>query len=120
MQRPTALHGSFQWGILVQGQVRAKPIVVLGIVAQQIAQVALIDDDQVVQAIPSDRSDQALLPWRARCRSRIPVACSRCLKISPKALSRSRMRWRGGLSQEEASEICCDSHSAVGCAATPT
>ena len=40
------------------------------------AQVALINDDQVVQAIPSDRSDQAfdvgVLPWRPRCRWSIP------------------------------------------------
>jgi hypothetical protein len=32
--------------------VRAPPVVVLGIVAEQIAQVALIDDDQVIQANP--------------------------------------------------------------------
>ena len=53
----TAPHGSawVQWGILVQGQVRAKPVVVRGIVAQHIAQVALIDKDRVIQAIPSDR-----------------------------------------------------------------
>ena len=70
MQHSMALHGSPQRGILVQGQVRAKPVVVLGIVAQQIAQMALIDDDQVIQAIPSDRSDQAfnvgVLPRRPR------------------------------------------------------
>ena len=76
MQHPMALHGSSQRCILVQGQVRPKPVVVVGIVAQKFAQVALIDDDQMIQAIPSDRSDQALyirvLPRRTRCRWSIP------------------------------------------------
>jgi len=71
-----ALHGSSQRSILVQGQVRPKPVVVVGIFAQQFAQMALIDDDQVIQTIPSDRSDQALnvsvLPRRTRCRWSIP------------------------------------------------
>ncbi len=75
-QHAMALHGSSQRGILVQGQVRPKPVVVVGIVAQRFAQMALIDDDQMIQAIPSDRSDQALnvsvLPRRARCRWSIP------------------------------------------------
>jgi hypothetical protein len=66
-----ALHGSTQRGILAQGQVYAKPIVLGGIITQQFAQMALVDDDQVVQAIPSDRSDQALnvgvLPLLTRC-----------------------------------------------------
>jgi hypothetical protein len=39
---------------------------------------ALVEDDQVIQAIPSDRSDQALnvgvLPWRTLCRWSIPNA----------------------------------------------
>ena len=57
-QHAVALHGSSQRGILLQGQVRPKSVVVRGIVAQQFAQMALIDDDQMIQAIPSDRSDQ--------------------------------------------------------------
>ena len=57
-QHAMALHGSPQPGILAQGQVCAKPIVVGGIVTQQLAQMVLVDDDQVVQAFPSDRSDQ--------------------------------------------------------------
>jgi hypothetical protein len=51
-QHPMALHGSAQRGILAQGQVRTEPVVVLGIIAQQIAQMALIDDDQVIKANP--------------------------------------------------------------------
>jgi hypothetical protein len=61
-----ALHGSAERGILAQRQVRAK----------QVAQMALVEDDQVIQAISSDRSDQALdvgvLPRRTRCRWSIP------------------------------------------------
>ena len=80
MRQPTqhsmAMHGSTQRGILIQGQVRTKPVVILGIVAQQSARMALVDDDQLIQAIPSDRSDQALdvgvLPRRPRCRWSIP------------------------------------------------
>jgi hypothetical protein len=44
-QHPMVLHGSAQWGILVQGQVCSKPVVVLGIVAQRSAQMALVEDD---------------------------------------------------------------------------
>jgi len=47
-QHPMVLHGSAQRGIFF----RAKAVVVSGIVAQQTAQMALIDDDQVIQAIP--------------------------------------------------------------------
>ena len=75
-QHAMALHGSSQRSILVQGQVRPKPVVVVGIFAQQFAQMALIDDDQMIQAFPSDRSDQALnisvLPRRTRCSWSIP------------------------------------------------
>src|SRR5262245_43361268 len=56
--------------------VRAKPVVVRAIVAQQFAQMALIDDDQMIQAILPDRPDQALnvsvLPRRTRRRWSIP------------------------------------------------
>jgi len=75
-QHAMALHGSSQRNILVQGQVRPKLVVVVGILAQQFAQMALIDNDQMIQAFPSDRPDQALnvsvLPWRPRCRWSIP------------------------------------------------
>ena len=94
-----APHGSAQRRILAQGQVRAEPVVVLGIVAEQIAQMALIDDDQVIQAIPPDRADQVLdvrvLPRRARCRRSIPDAhgVQPLLEGLAKGASRSRMRW---------------------------
>jgi hypothetical protein len=65
---------------------RAKPVVVLGIVAQQTAQMVLIDDDQVIQAIPSDRSDQGRPPSadsRTRSTYPFPVAALGVAMLRP-------------------------------------
>src|SRR5262249_54996325 len=51
--------------------------------------------------------------------SRKPMARKRCLKIGPYAVSRSRIRHRGALSQGNASMIWREIHSAVGFVVTP-
>jgi hypothetical protein len=64
-----------QWRIFVQRQVRAGSIVVVGIGAKYAAQMGLAENDQMVQALSSDRSDQpfnvGVLPGRTGCRGTI-------------------------------------------------
>ena len=55
--------------ILPYRLMRAKLIVIFRIASQESAKVCFIDDDAVVDALASDRSDQAfcvsILPWRS-------------------------------------------------------
>ena len=56
--------------ILVQGQVRARLIVVAEIAPQQMMEMGLTKDNHVIKTFPPDRSDQplriAVLPRRSR------------------------------------------------------
>ncbi len=53
-------------------------------------------------------------------RSRMPIARTRALNATPNALSLSRMRYFGALSQGNASVICRANHSAIGLRVTAT
>jgi Bacterial regulatory helix-turn-helix protein, lysR family/Autoinducer synthase len=63
---PCPLHGARSGRILIQGQVRAGLIIVAGVRFQNAAQMHLAHDNDVVQTLPADRSDQpfgkAVLP----------------------------------------------------------
>ncbi len=65
-----------QWRIFVQRQVSAGPFVIVGVGAKHAAQMCLPDNDQMIQALSSDRSDQpfdiGVLPGRAWRRGTIP------------------------------------------------
>jgi hypothetical protein len=71
------------------GAVRPLVIVVVGIVPQHSTQVLLVENNHVVQAFPSDGTDQALdigVPPRGTRRRRaapIPIQRSRLLNTSP-------------------------------------
>ena len=64
------LDGARDRRILVQGQVRARLIVVVQVGPQQVTEVALAKDNHVINAFPPDRPDQPLrisvLPRRPR------------------------------------------------------
>ena len=64
------LDGARNWCVLVQGQVRARLIVVIQIRPQQMTEMALAKDNHVVNAFPPHRPDQplriAVLPRRPR------------------------------------------------------
>src|SRR4249919_3532435 len=64
------LDGARNRRVLVQGQVRARLIVVIQIRPQQMTEMALAKDNHVVNAFPPDRPDQPLritiLPRRPR------------------------------------------------------
>src|SRR5438874_6091979 len=102
----------------------ARFIIIRGIPTQDPAQVRLPEYDHVVETFPSDRADQPLnvrvLPRRSGSGRLVPNAHgTQPLKTSPYAVSRSRIRYRGELSQGNASVIWREIHSAHGFAVTP-
>jgi hypothetical protein len=64
------LHGSAQRSILVQRKMRARSVVVGGVVRKQPTKVPLTQYHDMVEALASDRSDEAfylaVLPWSSR------------------------------------------------------
>jgi hypothetical protein len=86
---PGSFDGTRELRILLQGEMRARAIVIFHVRQQQVAEVALAERDNVVKAFPSDRPDQ---PSAYRfCqgersdvgRSRMPIDRSRRMKTSP-------------------------------------
>ncbi len=107
--------------VLPERNVSSHFIIIGGIFRKNSLKVLCVDHDQMISALAPDRPDQAfnisVLPGCARDdvgRSRIPIAWTRALKTLPNALSLSRMRYSGPLSQGNASVICRANHSAVG------
>jgi hypothetical protein len=54
LDRPTARR------ILVQGQMRSQFVVIGGVCREDLAQMALADDNGMIEAFPADRADQFL------------------------------------------------------------
>lgn len=54
LDRPTARR------ILVQGQMRSQFVVIGGVGREDLAQMALADDNGMIEAFPADRADQSL------------------------------------------------------------
>jgi hypothetical protein len=73
---PSPFDGARERRILLQGQMRARAIVIFHVRQQQVTEVALAEHDNVVKAFPSDRTDQpfgvSVLPWGTRRRR--PIA----------------------------------------------
>ena len=67
MNLPGPFDGTRERRILLQGDMRAGAIVIFHVRQQQVAEVALAEHDNVVEAFPSDRIDQPfgipVLPW---------------------------------------------------------
>ncbi len=75
---PCSLNGP-RWGrILIQEQVRARLITVIHIRLQHMTKMLLAEHNNVLKALPSDRTDQSfsisVLPWRAQRRRSIANA----------------------------------------------
>jgi hypothetical protein len=94
------------------------PVVVMRVLAQQSLSLAVVPDEQVIEAVASKRADEALAV-RERS-SRIPRPLTRPRNVVPYTLSRSCKRKRGGTRSRTASTTRWAVHSAVGCAVTPT
>jgi len=64
---PGPFDGTRERGILLQGEMRTGAIVICHVRQQQVAEVAFTEHDNVVEAFPSDRTDQPfgipVLPW---------------------------------------------------------
>jgi hypothetical protein len=87
-----------EWRILVECKVRAHPVVVGGVIRQQMAEMPFPQHHDMLESLASDHADQpfnmTILPWRAwRDRpvtnaygSQPPVTAA------PYEVSRSRMR----------------------------
>ena len=64
---PDCLHRSMERSILVERKVRAHPIVIGGVIRQQMSEMAFPKDHDMVEALASDRADQpfnmTVLPW---------------------------------------------------------
>src|SRR5262249_13240988 len=56
--RPDCLRRSMERGILVQRKVRAHPVIVGGVIRQQMAEVPFPQHHDMVEAFASDRADQ--------------------------------------------------------------
>ena len=54
------LHLSTARRILPQGQMRSEFVVVAGVADKDPAQMRLAEDDEVIEAFPTDRADQSL------------------------------------------------------------
>ena len=60
----------FSWfgRVAIQGEMRARFVVVLEVGGENPNQVSLVDDDHVIETLTSDRTDQTfherILPWR--------------------------------------------------------
>ena len=62
--------------VLVQREVRAGPVVVLGVPVHEPASVSLVQHDHVVEQLPAERADESLrrrvLPRGSRCDHNLP------------------------------------------------
>ena len=69
------LDRTMDWSIFAQRQMSAGLVVVAHIRPQDSPQVSLPEDDQMVEAFPSDRTDElfnvSILPWRSTSPARI-------------------------------------------------
>jgi len=95
---PDGLRRSMERSILVERKVRTHPVVVGGVIRQQMAEVSFPQHHDMVEALASDRANQpfdmtVLHGERGAIgRSRMPMACSRRVTAAPYEVSRSRMR----------------------------
>ena len=75
---PGPFDGTRERRILLQGEMRAGAIVIFHVRQQQVTEVALAEHNNVVEAFPSDRTDQpfgiSVLPWGTRRRRLIANA----------------------------------------------
>ena len=69
--RLVRLNGSTSWCVLIQGQVRAGLVIVAEIIFEQSAQMVVVEDDHMIQALVTNASDHpldiAILPRTPWC-----------------------------------------------------
>src|SRR6266481_4237190 len=104
---------------------RTGALVVIDIRGQDSAQMALVEDHDVIDTLAANRTDHR--STHAFCQgdrgavitSVMPIASTRLQKYEPYDPSRSRSRYRGAVSHGNASVTWRESQAAVGCSVTP-
>src|SRR6266851_5949694 len=98
---------------------RPGKMVIIEVTCEDLAQMALVEDEEVVQTLAAYRTDDPLdvsiLPGErgAVMTSTMPIASTRRRKFVPYEASRSRSRQRAAVSHGNASVTCCESQLAV-------
>jgi len=81
------LDGTMDWSVFAKRPMSSQLVVVGSILRQDPAQVRFAQDNHMVNALATNRSDQpfgeAVLPWRAWGNRRIPMARNRWVKAAP-------------------------------------
>ena len=57
------LNAACRWGVLLQGEVCSRPVIVGDVRGQEASQMSLAEDDHVVQTLAPNGSDQSLRIW---------------------------------------------------------
>jgi hypothetical protein len=87
--RADVLDRAAEGRVLAKSEMRVDIIVVALVVEEHAAQVCLVEDDQMIETVATDRSDQSfhasMLPWIAR-RNR-PISDAHQLDAAPKHLA---------------------------------
>ena len=89
-------YGSWVRAILIERKMGTRSMVILKVGRQDPAQMAFVDDHNVIQMLSADRAydplDIGVLPRRSRCGDDIPIASTRLPNSEPYDASRSRSR----------------------------
>jgi len=104
--------------VLPERNLRSHLVIIDRIFRKDSAKVIRVERDQMISA-RTDPINRSAYPFcqserNEVGRSRMPIARTRALNVPPNALSLSRMRYLGAVSQGKASVIWRASHSAVG------
>ena len=95
--------------ILVERKMRAGALVIVDVRGQDATQMALVEDQDIIQTLAANRTDHEFDvsfcqgERGAVMTSAIPIASTRLQKYAPYDPSRSRSRWRGAVSHGNAS-----------------
>ena len=111
-------------GFFAQHKMSSVVMIVVDISPHETYQMALIQDDDVVEEIATAGADpplgHAVLPGASNCGANRSYAQTLygLQRLTLKVCSRSRIRYLGAESNGKASRICCATQAVVGCRVT--
>lgn len=112
--------------VLLEAEMRSTPMIVLPVGIEHAPQVRLVEDDDVIEALASNRADHTfdvrILPGTRRRGDNLGDAYAGQTPLERVASmwSRSRCNQRGAVSSGNASTTCCAGQAAVGWSVTLT
>ena len=121
---PVWLNRARDRAILVERKMGARSMVILEVGRQDATQMAFVEDHHVIQVLAADRAYDPLDigfchgDRGAVTTSVMPMALTRLQNSEPYDASRSGSRYRGAVSQGNASVTWRESQAAVGCSVT--